>query len=129
MNGLRTRGRRFLFRLGEAMNRMSAPSVWLRALLWSAVSDLTDVIMLGLCLVAVGVHLSLTAWFLTFLVINLAIAIPSTPGQVGVLEAGAVLVLSALGVPASQALAFAILYHAAHIVPPDPYRRGGAALC
>ncbi len=114
---LRIRGRRFLYRLGEGMGAMGSPAVLLRSLWWSTVSDLTDVGMLGLCLLSVGAHLPLSAWVLTFLGINLAIAIPSTPGQVGVLEAGAVLILHQLGVPSGEALAFALLYHAAHIVP------------
>jgi uncharacterized membrane protein YbhN (UPF0104 family) len=49
--------------------------------------------------------------------VNVAIAIPSTPGQVGVFEAGAVIVLGTLGVGRSEALAFALLYHAVHVLP------------
>ena len=108
----------FLERLTEAVRLMHSPRVWLKALAASGLSDLTDVAMVALCLIGVGVHVGPPGWFVTFVAVNVAIAIPSTPGQLGVLEAGAVLALGALGVPKSEALAFALLYHAAHLIPP-----------
>jgi uncharacterized membrane protein YbhN (UPF0104 family) len=107
----------WLGRFGEAARSARSPRVWLMSLGWSLASDLVDVAMIGLCLLAVGVSISPFAWCATYLAINLAIAVPTTPGQVGVLEAAAALVLSALGVEAERALAFAVLYHAAHLVP------------
>jgi uncharacterized membrane protein YbhN (UPF0104 family) len=104
-------------RVAEGMRLCGAPRVWVEALAWSCVSDLADVAMVGLCMLAVGIHAGPGAWLTAFLAINLAIAVPSTPGHIGVLEAGAVLALSAIGVPAGAALAFAVLYHAAHVLP------------
>lgn len=110
--------RSVLARLVEALRLLHAPAVWLRGLGWATVSDVLDVGMVGLCLAAVGVHLPVPAWFAVFLAINLAIVVPATPGNMGLLEAGAVLALEALGVPAHKGLAFALLYHAAHVLLP-----------
>lgn len=109
--------KRFLVRLGEGMQLMRAAHVWSRALAWSWLSDLADAMMVGLCMHAVGIDLPVGSWVSVLLAINVAIALPSTPAQVGVLEAGAVLALATFGVPTGQAMAFAVLYHAAHVVP------------
>jgi uncharacterized protein (TIRG00374 family) len=111
------RGAAFLRRLAQAVRLMNAPRVWLESVLWSLGSDLADVATIALCLAAVGIHVSAASWLVVLLVINLAIAVPSTPGQVGVLEAGAVGALGLLGVGYSEALAFALLYHAANVIP------------
>ena len=71
----------------------------------------------GLRSAALGIALPPAAWAAVFVVVNLAIALPSTPGYVGAIEAAAVFALTALGVEAEQALAAALLYHAVHFVP------------
>lgn len=114
---LRARARAFFHRLGEAVHLMHAPSVWQRTLVYSFISDFVDVGMLGLCLYGVGIHVGPVGWLLAFLTVNLAIVVPSTPGQIGVHEAGTVLVLSALGIEPNVALAGALIYHAVHVVP------------
>ena len=73
---------------------------------------------LGLVLTAVGVSLSPVGWVVAFVAINLALILPTTPAQLGVLEMGAVAALRMLGVDENAALAFALLYHASHVVPP-----------
>jgi uncharacterized membrane protein YbhN (UPF0104 family) len=50
--------------------------------------------------------------------VNLVLIAPTTPAQIGVLEVGAVAVLRAFGVDGHPALAFALLYHASHVIPP-----------
>ena len=108
---------RFFGRLGEGLQLMRAPFVLSTALAWSWLSDLADALMVGLCMHSVGIELPIGSWVSMLLAINVAIALPSTPAQLGVLEAGAVLALATFGVPESQALAFAVLYHAAHVIP------------
>jgi uncharacterized membrane protein YbhN (UPF0104 family) len=108
---------RFVARLAGAMRLLNAPRTWLITLWWSCVADLADVAILASCLYAVGIHLEPAIWFVIFVAINLAIAVPSTPGNLGVFEAGAVLTLGTLGVGPSEAFTFAILYHAAHVIP------------
>ncbi len=73
--------------------------------------------MIGLCLMAVRIPVSPGAWLLVLLAINLAIVIPLTPGQLGVLEAAAVMSLGMMRVGNNEAFVFALLYHGAHVVP------------
>jgi len=97
-------------------------NVWTKALMWTWLTDFVDLLMVGLCLKAVGISvgatmpLTLVHWFLILATINIAIVLPS-PGNLGTLEAGAVLSLHTLGVAKGPALAFALLYHAAHLIP------------
>lgn len=114
---VKERARAFFHRLGEAVHLMHAPSVWQRTLFYSFVSDFVDIAMLGMCLYGVGIHVGAVGWLLVFLTVNMAIVVPSTPGQIGVHEAGTVLVLSALGIEPNVALAGALIYHAVHVVP------------
>lgn len=109
--------RSFLQRLAEGMHLMHAPEVWLTAVLFSFLSSLADVAMVGLCLEAVKVQLGVRHWVMFFLMVNMVIVIPSTPGQIGVLETGGMLVLGVLGVDHSQGLSATLIYHAAHFVP------------
>lgn len=111
------RVRAFVRHLLSSLRLLHSPGLWGAALLLSWASLAIDVGMIGLCLRAVGVARPIVDWLFVFLALNLAIALPATPGQVGVMEAGAVIALSLLGVGASEALAFAILYHAAHVLP------------
>jgi uncharacterized membrane protein YbhN (UPF0104 family) len=76
-----------------------------------------DWLLIELVLGALGLHLAPITGLLVLFVLNLAIAIPSTPGQMGVLELGASTGLMALSVPQDQALAFGLLYHAAQVLP------------
>ena len=112
-----TRLGRIRRRLAEATHLLRFPGVWLTALRWSFLSDLADVTMIALCLRATRIDLDPASWFFLYLAVNLAVAVPLTPGQLGVLEAGAVLALGALGVGSSEALAFALVYHAVHVLP------------
>ncbi len=105
--------RRFL----HALRTVHARRSWLRSLGWSLLSDTTDLLLVGLCLRAVGIDVPPSAWALVLMSVNLDILLPSTPGQVGVLEAGGVVALAAAGVAPAPALAFALLYHCVHFVP------------
>lgn len=66
---------------------------------------------------ALGLQLPVMAGIFVLLCLNVAIAMPSTPAQVGAFELGAVAGLHVLGVPDEQSLAFAVLYHAIQILP------------
>lgn len=87
------------------------------ALVVIGVSWCVDWLLIELVLAALDLHLAPILGLLVLFVLNLAIAIPSTPGQMGVLELGASSGLMALGVPQDQALAFGLLYHAAQVLP------------
>lgn len=66
---------------------------------------------------AVGLDLSLASGLLVLFTLNLAIIVPSTPGQLGALELGAMAGLDLLHAGHEPALAFALLYHAGQIIP------------
>jgi uncharacterized membrane protein YbhN (UPF0104 family) len=102
----------------EAVRLLGSLRVWARSMAWSVLSDLTDVLMIALVLSAVGLSLPPASWVLIYAGINLVLLAPSTPAQLGVLEVGAVAALRAFDVDPAPALAFALLYHAAHVLPP-----------
>jgi uncharacterized membrane protein YbhN (UPF0104 family) len=112
------RARGLNLRLLEAVRLVGSPRVWAKSLSWSLLSDFTDILMIGLVLTAVGVSLPPPSWALIYAAVNLVLLLPTTPAQIGVLEVGAVAALGAFGVDDAAALAFALLYHAAHVVPP-----------
>lgn len=78
---------------------------------------LIDLAMIDLVLWAIGIDVPAGAGVLLLFAINVAVAVPSTPGGVGALELGAVLALHMLHVPEAESLAFALLYHALQVVP------------
>jgi uncharacterized protein (TIRG00374 family) len=116
-SGLFARLLRFLSRIPGSVRRLHSRETWGRALFWSCVSDLVDLAMIALCFVAVGIPCDPAACVTVFLAVNAAIAVPATPGQIGLFEAAAVLALGAFGAEPPRALSFALLYHAAHVLP------------
>jgi uncharacterized membrane protein YbhN (UPF0104 family) len=66
---------------------------------------------------AVGIAMPLPAGLLVLFTLNLTIAIPSTPAQVGALEVGVLAAMRLLHVPDEPAFAFALLYHAIQVIP------------
>lgn len=81
-------------------------------LVWAA--DLGEVTAV---LYAVGIDLPIAAGLLILFALNLTIMVPSTPAQVGALEAGALGALGLLHVSDEPALAFALLYHLLQVIP------------
>ena len=82
----------------------------LRALAWSLLGDATEIALIALCLDGLGIHAGFATGAVVFASLNLVVALPSTPGQVGVFEAGAGLGLVMAGLSAEVAVAFALLY-------------------
>lgn len=78
---------------------------------------LIDLAMIGLVLRAVGLALPFGGSLIVLFALNIAIALPSTPGQLGALELGALVGLHLLGAPKAESLAFALLYHVLQLVP------------
>jgi len=101
----------------QALLAVHAERSWIRSLLWSLLSDGIDLLLVGLCAKALGIDVHPAVWAMVLLSINLALFLPATPGNLGILEAGAVVALTAAGVAPEPALAFALLYHAVHLVP------------
>ncbi|HWL87507.1 MAG TPA: lysylphosphatidylglycerol synthase transmembrane domain-containing protein [Polyangiaceae bacterium] len=84
---------------------------------WSLLADGLEVALIYVCLRSLGISGGLQASLTVLAAVNLAIALPSTPGNVGVLEAGAALGLIAVGVPRESAIAFALLYRFVQWLP------------
>lgn len=103
--------------------RYFAAALGLALLIWAA-----DAGGLWLVLRALAVPASVGATLLGLLALNLAIALPSTPGQLGAFEAGAVLGLKMAGVPSEQALAAALVYHVVQALPVTLLGLGGLRL-
>ena len=76
-----------------------------------------DLAMLLAVGVAVHVPVPWNEGLLILLFLNLAIAIPSTPAQMGAMEMGIIAALTLLGIQGERAIAFALLYHGVQILP------------
>ncbi len=101
----------------QALRAVHAERSWVSSLAWSVLSDVVDVLVVALCLHAVAIDVDPSVWGVVLLSINVALLLPSTPAQIGILEGGAVLGLTTSGVAAAPALAFALVYHAIHLIP------------
>lgn len=106
-------------RRGVAFMRLAS------ALGWSVAADAVEVAIAAVTLRSMGLPSGLLASAAVVGFVNLAIAVPTTPGHVGALEAGAALSLLKLGVARSDAVAFALLYR---LVQWIPVTLGGAAV-
>lgn len=107
----------WLGRFTEAMTVVRRPRVFLPTVGILLVSWLVDLAMISLVIWALGLNLPVGASLLVLFAINVTIAIPSTPGQLGALELGAMIGLHLVGVPDEPALAFALVYHALQVIP------------
>ena len=72
------------------------------------------------CLAAVEVHLAAAVSFAVFAVVRLGLAVPVTPGSVGVAEAGYAAALVSAGAAAEPAVAAVLLFRAASYLLPIP---------
>jgi uncharacterized membrane protein YbhN (UPF0104 family) len=82
-----------------------------------ALTWIADLIAVTLVLSAVGIDIPIAGAMFILFTFNLAVAVPSTPGQIGTLQVGALAATSILRIPEEPALAFALLYQAMQIVP------------
>jgi uncharacterized membrane protein YbhN (UPF0104 family) len=81
-------------------------------LVWFA--DLGAVMLIAY---AVGMPMSLSAGLLVLFMLNLTIALPSTPAQAGALEVGVLAATHLLHIPGERPFAFALIYHAVQVIP------------
>jgi glycosyltransferase 2 family protein len=68
-------------------------------------------------LLALRIHLPLTASLLTMLVLQASVAIPSVPGRIGLFEYLCVLSLSLFGIAESPAFSYGVLLHVIALLP------------
>jgi len=93
------------------------PSLLLAGFACIFLAWLCDVAAILSVLSAVHVGASLEKALVVILSVNIAVAIPSTPGSVGTHELGSTFALRLVGVPEAQAIPFALLYHATQLLP------------
>jgi uncharacterized membrane protein YbhN (UPF0104 family) len=103
--------------VSRALHSLGGTGGLWRCFFWALFSDLSDLAMIWLVARAAGFPLAPAGCAAVWTGVNVAIAVPAAPAQLGVLEAGAVLVLRLLGAGDERALAIALAYHAVHIVP------------
>ena len=104
-------------RIVDAMSVIQRPRVFVATVAVLVVSWLIDLAMVGLVMCSVGIDGSIGSGLLVLFAINVSIAIPTTPGQLGALELGAMIGLDLVGVSREASLAFAVLYHALQAIP------------
>src|SRR5206468_12339841 len=103
--------------LAQGVHVVRAPGLFARSVAVLYVGWLVDAAMVALVLHAVGIPPSAGTCVLLLFAINVAVALPSTPGHIGAFELGGVLALRLLHVSDARALAFALLYHAVQVIP------------
>ncbi len=79
---------------------------------WSIVSWISSGLADYMVMLAFHIHLPVTAAFLVLCVTTLGMAVPSSPGYVGVFHYLTVVVLGLLGEPKDLALSYALVLHA-----------------
>ncbi len=89
--------------------------VWLG--FWSIVVWSTAVLNNQLALLALGLHLPLSASILVLVALQIGITLPSIPGRIGIFEYICILCLSIFQLPQSEALGFGILLHMIVLLP------------
>jgi uncharacterized membrane protein YbhN (UPF0104 family) len=78
---------------------------------------LLDLGQIALAMRAVAVRPSYTGAALVLLFVNLTNALPVTPGQLGMFEAGAAAACAAVGAPLERGVAVGVLYHMMQFIP------------
>jgi uncharacterized protein (TIRG00374 family) len=84
---------------------------------WSLVLWLKNAAAFAICFRAFGLDVPLEAALLLQGIIGFGVAVPSTPGFVGVFEAATLLTLRLYGVDASLAVSYALTYHVTTFIP------------
>jgi len=87
------------------------------ALFWSLLADAGESALIALCLASLGVIPTLPMVVTVLASVNVAISLPSTPGQVGTFEAGATVGLLLAGLPSDVAVGFALVYRLVQWLP------------
>ena len=106
-----------LRRLSEGLALLSDVRSALIVLLQSFAMWLLDIGQILLAMLAVGVPPRFFGATLVLLFINLVNAVPATPGQVGLFEAGAAAALVIGGATPEQGIAVGVLYHMMQLIP------------
>jgi uncharacterized protein (TIRG00374 family) len=102
--------------LRQGFTPMRAPGTLIRVVLVAMLAWAFEVATTVVTLAATGLPFDLGTAVVTLIAVNLALVVPAPPANLGTFEVGAVLALTALGVPRAPAVAFALCYHALQLV-------------
>jgi glycosyltransferase 2 family protein len=86
--------------------------------IWLVVSWGTALLNNQFALLALGIHLPLTASLLVLIVLQAGISIPSVPGRIGVFEYICVLTLAVFGISQTVAFTYGVLLHSIVFIAP-----------
>ena len=103
---------RLIFHFIEGFRIMVDPALLISVTGLSIFIWLVDVLAIYLLFLAFGFQLPVAAAFVLMLILIIGIAIPTAPGFIGNWHGSCILGLSLFGVPRTEALTFAIIYHA-----------------
>lgn len=103
--------------LAAGLGAMRSPGRVVQVILWSAAVWLANAAAMWLAALAFGLDLGFSAMLLLQGMLVFGVAVPSTPGFVGVFEFIIVLVLGVLGVERDLAFAYAVTYHVTTWIP------------
>jgi glycosyltransferase 2 family protein len=109
-NGLRRR-------LADGLALLADARAALLVFVQTAILWLVDLAQIALLMWAVGIAPGFTGAALVLLFVNLTNAVPVTPGQFGLFEAGATAACLAVGASPEQGLALGVLYHMMQFIP------------
>jgi uncharacterized membrane protein YbhN (UPF0104 family) len=107
----------FIHRFLLILPRLRRPEVSGTVLLASALAWLAQIFICQMIAESLGRELSLVQAMAALLVINLAIVIPITPGNLGTLQAAFIFILTKMGFSIEEALLFSVLFQIIHSVP------------
>lgn len=104
-------------RLRSGLSAIRQPGALARSFAWALAGWGAEVAVAWFALSAVGIRPDLALASLAVLATAAANAVAVTPGNAGPFELAAMLPLAGLGVAREPALAFALLFHLAHLAP------------
>lgn len=101
----------------EGLAVLKSPARFAGVVAWSLVLWGTNAAAFAVCFRAFDLSVPLEAALLLQGIIGFGVAVPSTPGFVGVFEAATLLTLSVYGVDSSRAVSYAVTYHVTTFLP------------
>ena len=96
---------------------LKSPTRFAGVVAWSLILWIKNAAAFAICFRAFGLDVPLEAALLLQGIIGFGVAVPSTPGFVGVFEAATLLTLRLYGVDASLAVSYALTYHVTTFIP------------
>jgi len=99
----------------EIIHQMREPSKMVLWLGLALANWFLQVLCLHLAAMSFGLEFDFSQYVLLLMAINLAIVVPVVPGNIGTIQVVMTGVLSHWGVAATQALAYSMAYHLAHL--------------